>query len=275
MEKQEIKEIDQVYTRFRGGEISMDSYAVQVVLHHLPEGLLRCSVSAVDQELCWNCEHTGRVSLAKYCSQNELGREELRWIYGGLLKNLKEVREYLLDANCLILKPEQIYVTPEDAKIRNCYVPFYIKNVWRGLEDISQYLLGYLNKGDAEAVRIAYEMYRYFNQGGRSIEEAWAILCESTEEKEKDKEEVTEKENPNEENPAIDDKTFPVVGWIIMGLSGAAAVFVIVYVALNEWYLSDVGKIFFLALAVVFGAISILSWKRWGSKMKKASTFLK
>ena len=279
MEKQEVKEINQVYTRFRGGEIAMESYAVQIVLHHLPDGLLRCSVSSVDHEICWNCEHTGKISLEKYCNQHELGRVELRWIYGGILKSLKEARAYLLDVNCLILKPEQIYMDPRDEKIWNSYVPFYVKNVWKSLQELSQYFLGHLDKQDAEAVRIAYGMYQYFSQGGRNIEDAWAILCENQEEMD----ETTELSQREESIDRIEgdinrivpteEKPFPVVLWLVMGFGGALAVFLIAYVAFNEWYLSNVKKIAFLAAAVVFGAIAVFIWIKWGEKMKNKNPF--
>lgn len=281
MEKQEVREVDRVYTRFRGGEIQTDSYAVQVVLHHLPEGLLRCSVSAVDQELCWNCEHTGKQSLEQYCTQSSLGHVELGWIYGGILQILKEMKAYLLDVNSLILKPEFIYLEPRDEKEWFCYVPFYVRNIWKSMQELSRFFLGHIEKQDTEAVRIAYGMYQYFNQGGQNLEEAWAILCENSGQTEQEvlpveqddllkKEEaqmerkMRKGEEHHKENPP-----FPMLGWIIMGLSGSSAVFLLSFVALNEWYLSNGKKILFLALVVLFAAVAVFIWKKWGARMQK------
>lgn len=276
MEKQQKKDMNREYTLFSGGEIIMEDYSIQMVLHHLPEGLLPSSVLTLNQEQIWSCEHTRKQNLAQHCELKELGNEELRWIYGGILNNLKETQEFLLDTNHLLLEPEEIYLDSKEQRIWNSFVPFHEKDIWQSLRELAQYLLGHLDQRDPEAVRIAYGMFRYFAQGGCNLERAWEILCEKTECRQEESTEQGEaldfaEEVRKEAEPEKSKKEnwFPIVGWIMMSLSWAASIFLLSYVALNEWYLSNTGKILILILAIALGIVGVITWKHWRPEIKK------
>lgn len=273
MEKMQKKDMNRIYTLFSGEEISIENYAVQMVLHHMLEGLLYSSVYTLDQKQVWSCEHTDKISLAEYCEQHELDREELQWIYGGILQNLLEIQDFLLDTDNLYLNPSEIYLDVEKQKVWNCYVPFYRESVWRNLQELTQYLLGNLNQRDSGVVQIIYEIFRYLIQGGEDIEKIWKILWKKSEMDAELASEFAPEENIQQSNElsyteAIQG-TFRPGKWILAALSIALAVFLCILIVLNEWYLSVQRKMVLLIAAAGFGTIGVILWKRWGDSFRK------
>lgn len=170
------RDMNHTYTLFSGGCVQTENYEVQVALHRLLKGLLPCSLHALDGNQIWYCENTSLQKLSSYCQMHPLGKEELTWIFGGLLKNFLEMQEYLMSSDFLYLTPEELYLDIYDCRVKCCFVPFYQRDIWSSLLEISQYLLGYLNQQDGGAVTLAYGIFRYLSQGGNNLEDLWNLL---------------------------------------------------------------------------------------------------
>lgn len=177
------RDMNHTYTLFSGGKIQSENYEVQVALHRLLKGLLPCSLHALDGSQIWYCENTSLQKLSSYCQMHPLGKEELVWIFGGLLENFLEMQEYLMRPDFLYLTPEELYLDIYACRVRCCFVPFYQRDIWSSLLEISQYLLGYLNQQDGEAVTLAYGIFRYLSQGGTNLEDLWNLLYGNKKEK--------------------------------------------------------------------------------------------
>lgn len=190
------RDMNHSYILFSGGTIETENYQVQMVLHRLLPGLLPCCLYSLDNQNVWCCENTSKQKLSVYCQMHSLGKEELIWIYGSLLKNLQEIQEYLINPNTVYLTPEELYVDPFKNQVQCCMVPFYEKDIWESLLELSQYLLGFLNQQDNDAVALAYGIFRYLSQGGSSLETLWTMLYGGQEEEDGRKREAFE-ENEN------------------------------------------------------------------------------
>ena len=180
MEITRRRDVNHTYVMFQEGEIQVEAYGVQMALHNLVEGLLPCSLYTLDNSQIWCCETTSRQPLSVYCQAHPLGLEELIWIFGGILDNLKNMQSYLMEAGQLYLMPEELYLNPWEHRVYCCVVPFYDQDIWKSLLNLIQYLLGYLNQEEAEAVSLAYGIFRYLGQGGSSIEELWTLVYGNT-----------------------------------------------------------------------------------------------
>lgn len=278
--------INHAYVLFSGGEIPVDSYQVQMVLHRLMDGLLPCSLYTLDNEQRWCCENTSRQKLSVHCQTRALGKEELSWIMGGLLKTLQEMQEFLLDVNTLYLTPEEIYLDLTQKKVYCCMVPFCERDVWKGMFEVSQYILSYLDQKDGEAVTLAYSIFRYLSRGENSTEELWNLLysddrtksakevclgelqpAPDTEDKRK-REEQRRRDldvffQKEEEQPEKSGKYLSHLAWI---LPGGFAVIGVLWLCFNRWYLSGMVQAGAAAVILLLGCFAVLNWWKWGRK---------
>lgn len=271
MKKRLKEEMGHVYTLFWDREIEVESYPVQMVLNHMLKGLLHCRVYTLDQKQIWSCEHTGKISLEEYIQNRELKKEEVQWICMGILENLQEAQEFLLNTNCLYLKPADIYLDISEKRVWNSYVPFYSGPVWTHIQELIQYLLGCLKQEDSETVQMLYGIYRYLSQGGTDIDKIWQMLCDEK----KSFASIPQKEecekNPIENKIRKQQGKYSYVHWIVTALPIALAVFICVFVTYNEWYLSNQQKLLLLIMAGILYGAGVALWKLWKGSLQKVN----
>lgn len=283
MEINRKEEMNRTYTIFSGETVQTDSYPVQLVLHHMLDGLVPASVFTMDQKQVWSCEHTGKISLLDYCKGHELNKADVQWILGGILSNLQEVQEYLLDVKSIYIDVSEVYLELSENRVWNCYVPFYKDSIWERLQDMIRFLLGYLNQQEMETVRLLYGIYQYLEQGGTHLETIGKMLYEKKQGREKEERELYQKEEINLSQNVLEQKSteekwleeresgksYSYMRWGMIALPIALALFLLVYITWNEWYLSNQKKILLLVLAVGFMGIGIFLWYRWHFSLKK------
>ena len=170
------RDMNHTYVLFSGDPIESEDYQVQMALHRLVKGILPCSLHTLDGSQIWYCESTSLQKLSSYCRMHPLGKEDLIWIFGGLLQNLLELQDFLINPDLLYLDPEELYLNLFEQRVQCCLVPFYRKDIWESLMGISQYLLSHLDHEDNEAVSLAYSLFRYVSQERSSLEELWNLL---------------------------------------------------------------------------------------------------
>lgn len=280
------EERNRKYLLFSESEICTEGYAVQLVLHHMLNGLLPCSIYAMDMKKVWSCEYTGKISLQDYCESIKLKKTDVFWVLSGILKNIQEVQEFLLDTDLIYMHIAEIYVDPVEKKVWNVFLPFYGEEIWRNVQELVRLLLGQLDQQDVEAVHLLYSIYQYLEQGGRETEEIWKLLYgkeEKTPVFETDGKDFTEDrklQRRQSEQQAYDTdfnkyegekgtSAYSYIRWFFLSLPMALALFTVIYVALNEWYLSAVKKLVFLLVSVVLVGISVFLWKKWKVFLRK------
>lgn len=270
------QELNRSYTVFSGKQIDPDSYSVQMVLHHLLDSLLCSYLHMLNNAQIWCCEHTGKKSLKEYCENHELDSETIKWIWRGVLEAVLEAEEFLLDVDCLYLDVDEIYLSSEEYRVSVCYVPFEKEPVWKRMTDLAQFLLGYLDQRDGQAVQMAYGIFRYLSQGGSSVDEMWRLIQELELKKEEPLMDAVSMDIKSESKDSVvteKKKIFLTGRWILTCLPTAVSVFLAGLVALNEWYLPDGMKILLIAAAVLLGGISFILWRKWGLSFKKESFY--
>lgn len=293
MKKTIKKDMNQKYTVFTGEKINMNSYPVQLALHRMMDGILPCSIYSMDQQQAWSCEHTGKISLEEYCRKNELKKIDVMWILEGLIKNMQEIQEYLLDVDSLYMEISEIYIDPVECRVWNIYIPFYKESVWDHMKNLMQFLLGRLDQQDTQAVHLLYGVYQYLAQGGTEIEKIWELLCEKNVEQEsqevnndeneyvsKELREYIEQEKVKKIDPYGEGNkgetvsgqkmiSYSYARWIMAAFPLGAALFIFGFVTLNEWYLSDKKKILLMLASGILICLSLFLWKRWGAVLHK------
>ena len=273
MEKSYKENLDQRYVLFKGEAFAVTSYPVQILINHLLEGILPCAVNMMDQEMVWCCDYTGKISLMDYCKKHNLTEDILRWIGTGLIHNIQEAEEYLLEGNGILLNPEDIYLDIEERKVLNCYIPFGNSDIWYGLQNLSRFFLSHLEQKDSEAIRLGYQLFHCMSQDCVGVEEIWKVLADES------KRTDIEMQKPQEERAVIetvdsgcdkkemdDVKTKWSFGRLIMcAVPFVISLFLAVFLLWNEWYLPMLAKMVLAGAVGASGAIGIVlvgKWKR-------------
>ena len=282
MDKSYKKKLNQEYVLFSGGAVPIDTYAVQMVIHCLLSGILPCRLYTMDEQQIWSCEYTGKISLLEYCRNKDLSGTDLQWIGRGILSNLKELQEYLLEEKRLLLGAEDIYIDMNDQKVWNCYVPFSERNVWNGLLDLSQFFLGHLDQKDSAAVKIGYGLFRYLNQDRCNLDELWAIfngetmkidMNDSGEDELSEElkiescgneKEVLFQKNELKATAVSKEKKWSLKKAVLCTFPFVIALFLVIYLIWNEWYLASLLKILIIGMigvCLICGVVLVRKWK--------------
>lgn len=85
---------------------------------------------------------------------------QLKGLLRELLRILEGAKEYLLDPDRLLLGPETIYLHTRSEKLYLCYYPDSERKIQESFLDLSEYLLGKLDKSDTEGIEFGYELYQ-------------------------------------------------------------------------------------------------------------------
>lgn len=277
MEKSYRKELDQAYVLFKGEGVAAASYSIQVLVNHLIEGILPCSLNVMDQKMVWSCNHTGKVSLKDYCIKKNINEDELRWIGAGLIHNIQEVEDYLLEGEGILLDPEDIYLDLNEKKVLNCYVPFYREDLLRGMQNLSRFFLSHLDQNDPTAIQLGYQLFHCMNQEQVEIENIKRTLFNTSKNKDVASVETMGNVELIETAESMEDvkkRELKKPKWSFSKLIMCVIPFVIggflgIFLLWNEWYLSSAVKILLACAVVLSGVIGIIFVGKWGKQLQK------
>ena len=181
------------------------SYQIRMLLTNAIPGLLDCKIGKMDDKTLFYYEVTSRQSLQSVFEQRSIGAEVLRKLFEQMLDLLKELGQYLLVPDGLVLQPELVFA---DANLENfsfCYLPGkqgHTGCFQKQIRELMEYLLPKLDHQEQDAVVLGYGLYREISAEIFSVETIQALLYQTG----KEKKETTEqegKERSREENPPV------------------------------------------------------------------------
>lgn len=301
------RDMSHTYIQFNGGTIAAETYPVQILMHGLVDGILPCSLYAVDNQQIWCCENTSKQPLSTFCENRNLSGKDLVWIFGGLLQILKNMQDYLLEVNWAYLKPEELYLDLESQKIYCCIVPIHDEDIWQALYSLSHFFLGCLDQHDSQAITMAYGIFRYLANGGCRMDELWALIFGTTETEKTEDMEIPDYQQayartnspqiPPEEPPIIDHKdvqrqrdldsffsgesdeelirkadTENSFIWLLWIGPITLAIFLSGYLLFNFWHLNFFTRIVLFTLVTILTIFAFISWWKIGRKLDEEET---
>ena len=91
-------------------------------------GLLCVSGRGVNGSSYYDYNVSGKISMKAMFEKNTITGDDLQRFLGELEKVIEEVKKYLLNIHCILLKPEYIYY--EEGKYYFCYYPLGKDDFW-------------------------------------------------------------------------------------------------------------------------------------------------
>lgn len=150
-------------------ELDTASYQVRILVGNMVPSLLKCRVQGLDGKFRIYYDVTSRQPLSVLYEKKKFQAEDLKALFGGIIRALEEMSEYLLNPGQLLIAPEYIYRDIEKKELQFCYVPGHNRELPGQLRTLTEYLLPRLDHEDKQAVMLGYGIYR------RTMEETFHL----------------------------------------------------------------------------------------------------
>lgn len=177
-------------------------YGVKMLCDNPIKGLLPLSLHVFNGEKELYYDISTRQPLNVLYEKKEMKKEDLERLFSGMKEALRNLEEYLLDTERLVIKPEYIYIHSADESINLLFDPCERGEFEKEVYDFAEYLLERINNEDEQAVVYAYGFYRYIKEEQGDLSEALERLLG---EKEIIQDEAAT-ESPGEESRDFGDK---------------------------------------------------------------------
>ena len=149
------------------GEISEQSYCMQMLLHNSIDGLLQCHIDRIDGRGRLHYEISSKQTMVSIFEKKKMDYAGLHHLFESLKNVFTRMEEFLLPEQFLLLKPDYIYMEPEQQIFYFCLVPDMYMN--HDLQGLLEFLLEKIDYADEKAVACAYEWYKRIGEENGSF----------------------------------------------------------------------------------------------------------
>lgn len=122
------------------------------------EGLIPVQMQGVSQMTQYYYDISGKVPVKAMYERGGIKGSEICQLVFQILSLAREVREYLLDENKILLEPEYIFY--ENGKFFFCYYPLHGGSLHEAFRHLADYLVRQVACEDKEGICIAYELHK-------------------------------------------------------------------------------------------------------------------
>lgn len=184
-------------------KVNTASYQVRMLTGNVIPSILKCRLQGLDGNLLFYYDITSRQSLASFYEQRKFHSKDLHMLFGGFIRVMEEMAEFLMNTDQLLLCPEYIFLDIEKREVKFCCLPDYHHPIQEQFRELTEYLLPRLDHEDPLAVSMGYGVYRKAMETGFQLEHIKEAIYQNREVtgKSSDRESARkQEENPAESN---------------------------------------------------------------------------
>ena len=171
-------------------KVNTASYQVRMLTGNVIPSILKCRLQGLDGNLLFYYDITSRQSLFSFYEQRKFHRKDLHMLFGGFIRVMEEMAEFLMNTDQILLCPEYIFLDIEKREVKFCCLPDYHHPIQEQFRELTEYLLPRLDHEDPQAVSMGYGVYRKAMETGFQLEHIKEAIYQNRE--------VTEKSNDRE-----------------------------------------------------------------------------
>ena len=183
-------------------KVNTASYQVRMLTGNVIPSILKCRLQGLDGNLLFYYDITSRQSLASFYEQRKFHRKDLHMLFGGFIRVMEEMAEFLMNTDQLLLCPEYIFLDIEKREVKFCCLPDYHHPIQEQFRELTEYLLPRLDHEDPQAVSMGYGVYRKAMETGFQLEHIKEAIYQNrgVTEKSNDRESTQNQEQKPPEN---------------------------------------------------------------------------
>lgn len=198
-------DLKRAYLILEGVEKEAEDYQIHMLKENTIPGLLKTEIRYVDNVSQYYYDISGKVSLKAIHEKANLTYEEMKNLVYALLRTIKTIRKFMLEANCILLDPEYIYCEKEEFYF--CYFPRGECELKEEFHRLTEYFVSEVDYKEKDGVHFAYSMHKASMEENYSIERIMNELTEEILEEKKNEKEILAVNY----GASIEKQTIPVV----------------------------------------------------------------
>lgn len=161
-----------------------EAYPIRMLTENRIEGLLYCKTVELDGALRFYYDISAQHSLQTHLDMSAAGRLLLELLFTRLADTLKQLSEYLLDPDGLLLDPAYIYLNMEPTEIRFCWYPGKELRFTEQVRILGKALLPHLDQTDKAGIVMGYSFYQHCTADDVSMENLRMLLQQRSSQRE-------------------------------------------------------------------------------------------
>lgn len=146
-----------------------ESYEIEMLVKNSLETILPIRALRIDGEVELYYDISSKQTLKSCIERVKLSAATIRRLFEMIDKMTTEVKEYLLDMECVLLDTEHIYTKEGDFYF--CYCPWKRSEILTSFRLMLEDILGNIDYHDTEAVELCYHLYQSACKGDFHISE--------------------------------------------------------------------------------------------------------
>ena len=271
MEIDYIRETGAVYLRIISESDSLIKRRMKMVTSNNMEGMAAVTCRCINNREQYLYNISSTIPLSQYFEKTEMKKTDVMKLAEGIQTAVKTLERYLLDVGGLMLDPAYIFYDSSSNCFKFCYFAGNDVEMEESLKTLFEYVIGHVCHSDAEAVTLAYGMYKRICTG--NVDFGSLTVTETSPEIRKP--EVIEEYTPvkdilpelaKEEHEEKDKtKIYCIYG------AGAALALIFVYglagIFIKDVRINGIGAAVYIFICVVSG-ISMYMGYKWYEKNK-------
>ena len=135
-----------------------EDYQIPMLRQNRLDGILEVDGCEVEGRTRYTYEISGMVSMKSMYGNTCIKKKEIQDIVSRILKVTETLQNYMLNPNCLVLKPEFIF--NKEGKWFFCYFPDMEEDLCRLFHELTEYFVRMLDYEDTEGIFLAYELHK-------------------------------------------------------------------------------------------------------------------
>lgn len=143
-------------------------------------GFLEMQVRKVDEKNVYQYRIFNYESIKDHYSKRSMQRKDIQRLIGTVIGINDTVSEFLLDIDCVVLRPEYIFIDGEELYF--CYYPDEEQGFGDGLKTLMEYVLEHIDHNDRNTVMTAYGLYQRILKNSYTWESLLEVFEEQREE---------------------------------------------------------------------------------------------
>lgn len=159
------------YIVFEQVPLILECYEVQMLLQYKGETLLPVKLLGQNGDFQVQYDISGCIAFAKMSEEQELSNTFLQKLFETLWMCFRELEEYFLHPEGIILDPQMIFYHPGKRQLYMCYMPQMNQSLRIQLVELIEFCMKHTNHNDSDGVMFIYGLYRYVQDGIVSWEE--------------------------------------------------------------------------------------------------------
>lgn len=140
------------------------AYDLEMLCENRIKGLLPISVRSFNGETELYYDISTKQTMSVLYDKKKLLKEDLTWIFSGIKNAVKELEDFFLDMECVILDMDYVYINVAKCEVLLLYYPYPEESFEENVEHFAEAILDKICNEDQETVIYAYNFYRFVKE---------------------------------------------------------------------------------------------------------------